>query len=45
MSLALGARALAPVFARPRSWQVLDTLIGIVMWTIALTLVRRELGL
>lgn len=38
-SLGYGARLLAPVFARPRAWQVLDVLIGIVMWTIALSLV------
>lgn len=34
-SLGYGARALAPVFARPRAWQVLDVLIGLVMWVIA----------
>ncbi len=34
-SLGYGARALAPVFARPRAWQVLDVLIGVVMWSIA----------
>ena len=30
-SLGYGARLLAPVFARPRSWQVLDALIGVTM--------------
>lgn len=35
-SLAYGARALAPLFARPRAWQVLDALVGAVMWAIAL---------
>ncbi|MCT4555621.1 MAG: LysE/ArgO family amino acid transporter [Pelagimonas sp.] len=34
-SLGYGARALAPVFARPRAWQVLDLLIGLTMWAIA----------
>jgi L-lysine exporter family protein LysE/ArgO len=34
-SLGYGARLLAPVFARPRSWQVLDILIGLVMWALA----------
>lgn len=34
-SLGFGARALAPVFARPRAWQVLDAVIGVVMWAIA----------
>lgn len=34
-SLGYGARLLAPVFARPRAWQVLDGIIGLVMWAIA----------
>ncbi|MCE8537249.1 amino acid transporter [Ruegeria pomeroyi] len=34
-SLGYGARLLAPVFARPRAWQVLDTVIALTMWTIA----------
>ncbi|MBV2358224.1 LysE/ArgO family amino acid transporter [Thalassococcus sp. CAU 1522] len=34
-SLGYGARALAPFFARPRAWQVLDILIGLTMWAIA----------
>ena len=34
-SLGFGARLLAPVFARPRAWQVLDGVIGLVMWAIA----------
>lgn len=33
--LGYGARVLAPVFARPRAWQVLDVIVGIVMWAIA----------
>ncbi|TXK19918.1 amino acid transporter [Homoserinibacter sp. GY 40078] len=33
--LGFGARALAPVFARPRAWRILDTLIGAVMLTLA----------
>ena len=37
--LGYGARALAPVFARPRAWQWLDVGIGLVMWAIALKLV------
>ena len=37
-SLAYGARLLAPIFARPRAWVVLDILIGLVMWSIALEL-------
>ena len=38
-ALGYGARLLAPVFARPRAWQVLEAGIGIVMWSIAMTLV------
>lgn len=38
-ALGYGARLLAPVFARPRAWQVLELGIGVVMWSIALTLI------
>lgn len=34
-ALGFGARLLAPLFARPRAWQVLDALVGVVMWTVA----------
>lgn len=37
-SLGYGARLLAPFFAKPRAWQVLDVIIGIVMWAIAVKL-------
>lgn len=37
-SLGYGARLLAPLFARPKAWQVLDVFIGLVMWAIALKL-------
>lgn len=37
-SLGYGASLLAPVFARPRSWQVLDGIIGLTMWAIAVKL-------
>ncbi len=37
-SLGYGARLLDPVFANPRSWQVLDGLIALTMWAIALKL-------
>ncbi|SNR52962.1 LysE/ArgO family amino acid transporter [Paracoccus sediminis] len=40
-ALGYGARLLAPVFARPRAWQVLEVLIGVVMWTIAVTLIAE----
>jgi L-lysine exporter family protein LysE/ArgO len=38
-SLGYGAAVLTPVFARPRAWQVLDVVIGVVMLGIALKLV------
>lgn len=38
-ALGYGAGLLAPVFARPLAWRVLDTLIGLTMWAIALKLV------
>lgn len=37
-SLGFGARFLAPVFARPASWQWLDGVIALVMWAIAVSL-------
>lgn len=37
--LAYGARALAPIFARPTAWRILDVGIGLVMWLLAAKLV------
>jgi len=37
-SLGFGARLLAPVFARPRAWVVLEAGVGLTMWTIAASL-------
>lgn len=37
-ALGYGARLFAPLFARPRAWQVLDAAVGVIMWTIALRL-------
>lgn len=42
-SLGFGSRLLAPVFARPIAWRVLDALVAIVMWGIALTLLWTTL--
>lgn len=42
--LGYGARWLAPFFARPRAWQLLDALIALTMWTLALLLLRQVLG-
>ena len=43
-ALGFGARWLAPWFARPRAWQVLDGLIGLTMWVLAGLLVRHALA-
>ena len=40
-ALGFGARWLAPWFARPRAWQVLDALIGVTMWVLAALLVHH----
>ena len=37
-SLSYGAKLLAPVMKRPSSWQILDCLIGLIMFTIAVKL-------
>ncbi len=40
-ALGYGARLLAPVFAQPRAWQVLDALIGLTMLLLAALLLAR----
>ena len=42
--LGFGARWLAPWFAKPRAWQVLDGLIGVTMWVLSALLVRHALS-
>jgi L-lysine exporter family protein LysE/ArgO len=39
--LGYGARLLQPVFARPVSWRILDALIAVTMWSIALALLLQ----
>lgn len=39
-SLGYGAKFLRPVFDNPKSWKVLDTAIGFVMWAIAFSLIK-----
>lgn len=36
--LGYGARLLTPLFANPRSWQILEVIVGVIMWTIAIKL-------
>lgn len=40
-SLAYGARLLAPFFQKPKSWQILDFLIALIMWAIAASLLLK----
>lgn len=35
LSLGFGARLLTPLFAKSKTWVILESLIGIIMWTIA----------
>lgn len=41
VALGYGARALAPWFARPRAWQLLDVVIGLTMLVLAVSLLPR----
>lgn len=43
-SLAYGARLLAPLFARPMAWRILDLLVAAMMWTIGATLLLHPVG-
>ena len=43
-TLGYGARLLAPWFARPAAWRVLDAIVGATMLVIAVALVRHALG-
>lgn len=42
-TLGYGARLLQPFFAKPSAWRILDCLIGVIMWAIALSLLSRLL--
>ena len=42
--LAFGASKLAPAFARPVAWRLLDGLVCLVMWAIAASLIARANG-
>jgi L-lysine exporter family protein LysE/ArgO len=43
-ALGYGARLLAPLFARPIAWQILDIVIGLVMFSIAASLLWQAFG-
>lgn len=40
-ALGYGARLLAPLFARPMAWRVLDAIVALVMWSVAVSLALR----
>lgn len=40
-ALGYGARLLAPIFAKPGAWRVLDLCVGLIMWAIALGLILK----
>ena len=40
-ALGYGARILIPFFAKPVSWKILEAVIGVVMWSIAVSLLVR----
>ncbi|WP_131834970.1 LysE/ArgO family amino acid transporter [Ancylobacter aquaticus] len=44
-ALGYGARLLRPLFARPAAWRVLDAGVGVVMLTLAASLVMRALAM
>ncbi|HKX41565.1 MAG TPA: LysE family transporter, partial [Burkholderiaceae bacterium] len=44
IALGYGARALAPLFARPAAWRVLDVLIAATMWSLAAGLASGVFG-
>ena len=43
-TLGFGARLLAPIFAKPRAWQVLDTVVGLTMLFLAVVLIRQGIA-
>jgi len=43
-TLGFGARLLAPIFAKARAWQVLDTLVGLTMLFLAVVLIRQGIA-
>jgi L-lysine exporter family protein LysE/ArgO len=40
-ALGFGARRLSPLFARPRAWQILDSVIALIMFILASRLIQQ----
>lgn len=43
-TLSLGGNLLAPLFQKEAAWRILDTLVGLIMWAIALSLIANLAG-
>ncbi len=43
-TLSIGATFLAPLFRQKLSWRILDTFVGVVMWTIGFSIARGVIG-
>ncbi|MBA3010263.1 MAG: LysE/ArgO family amino acid transporter [Proteobacteria bacterium] len=43
-TLSLASRLLAPLFRKEHSWRILDTLVGMVMWAIAFSVLKTSLS-
>jgi len=42
--LSLGSRLLAPLFKKELSWRILDSLVGIIMWLVAISVLKGGLA-
>ncbi len=42
--LSLGSSLLAPFFKKKLSWRILDTLVGVIMWSVAFSVLRGNWG-
>ncbi|HIQ14572.1 MAG TPA: amino acid transporter [Leucothrix sp.] len=43
-TLGYGARVLTPIFENPKSWKILDFIIGCIMWGIAFSLIKNQIS-
>ncbi|WP_210397749.1 LysE/ArgO family amino acid transporter [Motiliproteus sediminis] len=43
-TLAFSARALAPLFRHPQAWRILDLIVCLLMWSVALALLLSDMG-
>ncbi len=43
-ALSLGSSLLAPLFKKELSWRILDSLVGVVMWAVAISVFRGSIG-